>query len=174
MSNQYSSTKVLELGSCAFRQFGANHSHCQYLHGYQLKAKFWFGCKELDEKNWVVDFGGLKDLKKILNDQFDHTLCIAANDPCLELFKELEKQGACVLRIMEKGVGIERTAEWCFNAASTLINEKYGDRCWVEKVEVFEHENNSALYEKPKTVTVQSYSYNGLGNPNLIFKRNGV
>jgi 6-pyruvoyltetrahydropterin/6-carboxytetrahydropterin synthase len=170
----YTSTKIIELGSCAFRQYGAKHSHCQYLHGYQLKAKFWFGCKELDEKNWVVDFGGLKDLKKILNDQFDHTLCIAADDPHLEKFKELDQLGACVLRIMPKGVGIERTAEWCFNTTQEYINSVYGDRCWVEKVEVFEHENNSALYEKPKPVTVQSVTYNGLGNPNLISKRPGV
>ena len=60
----YVSTKVIELGSCAFRQWRADHSHCHYLHGYQLKAKYWFGCKELDNKNWAVDFGGLKDLKE--------------------------------------------------------------------------------------------------------------
>lgn len=147
MSN-YISTKVIELGSCAFRQWGADHSHCHFLHGYQLKAKFFFGCRELDNKNWAVDFGGLKELKAILQDQFDHTLCVAANDPCLDLFKELEKRDACVLRIMPNGVGIEKTAEFCFNAASKWISEKYGDRCWIEQVEVFEHEANSAIYKK--------------------------
>jgi 6-pyruvoyltetrahydropterin/6-carboxytetrahydropterin synthase len=142
----YTSTKIIELGSCAFRQYGAKHSNCQYLHGYQLKAKFWFGCSELDEKNWVVDFGGLKELKAILNNQFDHTLCIAGDDPQLDLFVELAKAGACVLRIMPNGVGIERSAEWCYNAASEYLRKTYGERCWVEKVEVFEHENNSAIY----------------------------
>jgi 6-pyruvoyltetrahydropterin/6-carboxytetrahydropterin synthase len=149
----YRSTKLIELGSCAFRQYGANHSHCQYLHGYQLKAKFVFACTELDEKNWCVDFGGLKNLKKILNDQFDHTLCIASNDPCLDQFKQLEASGACVLRIMPNGVGIERTAEWCFKAASSVLRELYGDRCWVESVEVFEHEANSAVYSESKEIT---------------------
>jgi 6-pyruvoyltetrahydropterin/6-carboxytetrahydropterin synthase len=147
--NVWQSTKIIELGSCAFRQYGAKHSHCQYLHGYQLKAKFWFGAKELDFRNWVVDFGGLKELKSILNNQFDHTLCIADTDPCLEEFKDLETKGACKLRIMVGGVGIEKTAEWCFNTASELIKTAYGDRCWVEKVEVFEHENNSAIYTNP-------------------------
>ena len=157
----YRSTKFIELGSCAFRQFGANHSHCQYLHGYQLKAKFIFACSELDEKNWCVDFGGLKDLKKLLNDQFDHTLCIAANDPCLEQFKQLETAGACILRIMPDGVGIERTAEWCFKAASSILKDLYGDRCWVESVEVFEHEANSAIYSELKEITyTQSDSTN--------------
>jgi 6-pyruvoyltetrahydropterin/6-carboxytetrahydropterin synthase len=141
----YQSTKVLELGSCAFRQWGAIHSHCHLLHGYQLKAKFWFGASELDSNNWVTDFGGLKDLKKILNDQFDHTTCISETDPLLEDFKALHAKGGCDLRIMS-GVGIEKTAEWCYNTAHEYINAKHGDRCWVEKVEVFEHENNSAIY----------------------------
>jgi 6-pyruvoyltetrahydropterin/6-carboxytetrahydropterin synthase len=149
----FKSTKIIELGSCAFRQFGANHSHCQYLHGYQLKAKFVFGSSTLDSKNWVVDFGGLKKLKETLHHQFDHTLCIAANDPCLDLFKQLENAGACILRIMPDGVGIEKTAEWCFEAASSFVAQHYGDRCWVESVEVFEHEANSAIYSKPKEIT---------------------
>jgi 6-pyruvoyltetrahydropterin/6-carboxytetrahydropterin synthase len=152
MSN-YVSTKIIELGSCAFRQFSATHSHCQYIHGYQLKGKFWFGCNQLDEKNWAVDFGGLKEFKNILQKQFDHTLCVAGNDPCLEVFQHLHNLGACDLRVMEDGVGIEKTAEWCFNAADKYIKENYGNRCWVEKVEVFEHELNSAIYTKPKLST---------------------
>jgi 6-pyruvoyltetrahydropterin/6-carboxytetrahydropterin synthase len=142
----WQSTKIITLGSCAFRQWGANHSHCQYLHGYQLKAKFWFSGKELDNKNWMVDFGGLKPLKKILENQFDHTLCIAGNDPCLEQFKELEKLGACVLRIMPDGVGIERAAEWVYKTANDYIKLETKGRCWVDQVEVFEHEDNSALF----------------------------
>lgn len=140
------STKVIELGSCAFRQWRATHSHCQYLHGYQLKAKFWFQCSELDEKNWCVDFGGLKSLKEDLQGVFDHKLWVAADDPALPLFKQLEQQGACQL-VVVPSVGIERAAEYCFKEASEFISLKYGSRCKVLRVEVFEHENNSALYE---------------------------
>jgi 6-pyruvoyltetrahydropterin/6-carboxytetrahydropterin synthase len=152
MSN-YFSTKIIELGSCAFRQWRATHSHCQYLHGYQLKAKFIFGGSALDEKNWVVDFGGLKELKAVLQKQFDHTLCVAADDPALNTFKQLHDSKVCDLRIMPEGVGIEKTAEWCFKAADQLIKQQYGDRCWVESVEVFEHEANSAIYKRVQTAT---------------------
>lgn len=145
MHQKYQSTKIIELGSCAFRQWRANHSHCKQLHGYQLKAKFWFECNELDDKNWCVDFGGLKDLKKILQHQFDHTLCVAADDPLLPLFKQLHESGGCDLRIMD-GVGIEKTAEWCFKVAKQHIYSLYGDRCKVSKVEVWEHAENSATY----------------------------
>jgi 6-pyruvoyltetrahydropterin/6-carboxytetrahydropterin synthase len=141
----WQSTKVIELGSCAFRQWRATHSHCQYIHGYQLKAKFYFAGKELDDKNWMVDFGGIKVLKSKLNDQFDHTLCVAQDDPLLPFWQELNNQRGCQLRIMG-AVGIEKTAEWCYNMANDFIKLETGGRCWVDMVEVFEHENNSAIY----------------------------
>ena len=74
----YYSTKTyghnIGLSAC-FRQPKA-HSHCRFLHGYSLQFKFTFGCSELDNKNWAVDFGGLKPLKAWLEDMFDHKLCI--------------------------------------------------------------------------------------------------
>lgn len=142
----YKSTKVIELGSCAFRQWRASHSHCKFLHGYQLIAKLWFGGTDLDEKNWIVDFGGLKELKAKLQHIFDHTTCIAADDPELDMFKELDRRGIIQLRIFEKGVGIERVAEEVYRVASEHITALTGGRCWVEKVEAFEHADNSALY----------------------------
>ena len=149
---KYQSTKVIELGSCAFRQWRAEHSHCKYVHGYQLIAKFWFGGSALDERNWLVDFGGLKVLKAKLQSIFDHTTCVAADDPELETFKALDQKGIIQLRIFEKGVGIERTAEVTFNIAQEYINEITNGRCWVERVEVFEHEDNSATYSKTTEV----------------------
>ena len=144
--SKYQSTKLVELGSCAFRQWKATHSHCQYLHGYQLKAKLWFGCNELDDKNWCVDFGGLKELKQHLKELFDHTTTVALDDPELETFKELDKKGLVQLRIFKDGVGIERVAEAVYEQANEFIKYHSQDRCWVDKVEVFEHEDNSATY----------------------------
>jgi 6-pyruvoyltetrahydropterin/6-carboxytetrahydropterin synthase len=143
----FESTKIIELGSCAFRQWRAEGTHCKYIHGYRLMAKFWFGCTGLDDKNWVINFGGLKEVKKVLQDQFDHTLCIAKDDPLLEEFKQLDAMGGCILKIMD-GVGIEKTAEWCFKVVDPMIREMSVDRCWVNKVEVWEHDLNSAIYEK--------------------------
>jgi len=44
------------------------------------------------------------------------------------------------------GVGIEKFAEYCFKISNNFIKEQSEGRCWVDKVEVFEHENNSAIY----------------------------
>jgi len=157
----YTSTKILELGSCAFRQWRAaegridagERSHrCSLIHGYRLTAKLTFGCSSLDDRNWCVDFGGLGGLKNLFKYQFDHTTTLAKDDPLLPLFQQLHDAGGCDLRIMD-AVGIEKTAEWCFKTAQIYLKEKYGDRCWVEKVEVYEHEANSAIYSEQKPVT---------------------
>jgi len=140
----YKSTKIIELGSCAFRQWRAEGTHCKYVHGYRLMAKFWFE-GELDERNWVVNFGGLKELKAELQHQFDHTLCIAASDPHLPLFRQLHGNGGCDLRVMEE-VGIELTAKYCFEVAKKHIDKLTEGRCTVTKVEVWEHDQNSAIY----------------------------
>ena len=161
--SKYQSTKIIELGSCAFRQWRATHSHCRFLHGYQLKAKLWFGASSLDDKNWCVDFGGLKELKAKLQHVFDHTTTVAADDPELATFEELDKKGIIQLRVLEKGVGIERVAEVVYSIANNYIKSLTSGRCWVDKVEVFEHEENSATFTTQSTsisVNNQTVTFN--------------
>ena len=96
----------------------------------------------------MVDFGSLKPLKAKLKKQFDHTLCIDGNDSALEEFRALQDNDIVELRVMHDGVGIEMTAKWCFDAANEFLETNYqspnGARC--VKVEVWEHEGNSAIY----------------------------
>ena len=48
---------------------------------------------------------------------------------------------------MEDGVGIEKFAEYCFKTADKYVKEITNNRCFATRVEVFEHEKNSAIYE---------------------------
>ena len=148
----FQSTKVIELGSCAFRQPMAK-SHCRFIHGYRLTAKFWFGCNELDENNWCIDFGGLKGLKEKLQQHFDHTTIISKHDPFLDDFNDLNRKGVIDLRI-DDGVGIEMFAKKCFDIASIYVSAMTNGRCDVEKVEVWEHESNSATYTNKHVQTM--------------------
>lgn len=140
------STKVIPLGSTAFRQWRAK-SHCRLLHGYRLSTKIYFYAEDLDETNWIFDFGNCKEIKAILENQFDHTTCVAADDPELELFKLMNEKDMIDLRIMENGVSIEKTSEWIFNTVNDYVIQKTNRRVSVIKVEVWEHEGNSAIYE---------------------------
>ena len=138
---KYQSTKLITLGSCCFRQPKAE-SHCKFLHGYNLTAKFWFKSDYLDKNNWVVDFGSFKEVKKKLEKVFDHKTIISKNDPQLETFKKLDLLGVIDLVIMD-GVGIEKFAEYCFN----LMNENIPERVFCIKAEVWEHGGNSAIFK---------------------------
>ena len=133
--------------ACVFRQPNADHSHCHLLHGYSLAFRFTFGCDDLDNKNWAVDFGSLKPLKKWLEDHFDHKTAVDINDPHLDKLKELEKHD--LAEIVEfDGVGAEMFAKHAFDFADKLIREQTDNRCYVVEVECMEHGANSAIYRK--------------------------
>ena len=132
--------------SAVFRQPNADHSHCHLLHGYSLQFKFTFGCDELDNKNWAVDFGGLKPLKAWLEDHFDHKLCMDENDPMKDELLLLESKGLAEIRQFN-GVGAEKFAEHAWAFADQLIRDKTDNRCWCEEVECAEHGANSAIYK---------------------------
>ena len=148
MSNYYSTkTYGHNIGlACVFRQPNADHSHCHLLHGYSLQFKFTFGCKELDEKNWAVDFGNLKQLKAWLEDSFDHKTCVDFNDPHKQDFYDLQDKGLCEVREFD-GVGAEKFAEHAWNFADMLVRGITDNRCYCVRAECAEHGANSAIYE---------------------------
>ena len=141
---KFTSNKVINLGSAAFRQWRSTHSHCQFIHGYNLTADITFECDNLDERNWVMDFGGLKDLKTILENTFDHKLVVAGHDPQLDLLKQLDAVGIAELVILECGVGCERFAEFVLKTADTFTDEATDGRVRVKSVQINEHDNNFA------------------------------
>ena len=121
--------------SAVFRQPKADHSHCHLLHGYSLAFKFTFGCSDLDEKNWAVDFGGLKELKQWLEEQFDHKTVIDSEDPHMETFYELEKKGLAEITVMD-GVGAEKFAEHAWRYADELVRKLSRDQAGARVVNV--------------------------------------
>lgn len=144
----YISTKIFDNYSVALRQWKAKHSHCQLLHGYALKFKIWFHSEDLDSMNWVVDFGGFghNGLKDWLNDYFDHTTLIEQDDPYVDLFEQLAMEGLLKLKIMPK-MGCESLAKMVFEKFNDTLAKQDSGRSRVIKVEVFENDKNSAIYE---------------------------
>ena len=151
---KFTSNKVIELGSAAFRQWKSTHSHCQFIHGYRLTADITFEADELDERNWVADFGGLKDLKNDLEGTFDHKLVVAIDDPQLELLKSLDEAGVAEVVILP-AVGCERFAEYVLKKADDFINKATEGRVRVKSVQINEHEKNFATAYRQE-VKVQS------------------
>lgn len=138
--------------SCTFRQWRATHSHCRFLHGYALQVTIVFRSKELDDRNWVMDFGGLKHLKEWLVETFDHKTLIAEDDPALNHFvhmsKDYKDQGGRLIDLtIVEHVGCEAFAKLIFEQAEALTQVD-GERLQVQSVEVREHEGNAATYRR--------------------------
>lgn len=144
----YISTKVFDNYSVALRQWKAVHSHCQLMHGYALKFKVWFSSESLDDMNWIVDFGGFKDngIKEWMNFMFDHTTLLEKDDPYLDIFQTLQMESVMNVRVMDK-MGCESLAKLVFDKFNDVLSKTDGGRSKVIKVEVFENEKNSAIYE---------------------------
>lgn len=131
--------------SCAFRQWRAT-SHCNQIHGYSLGFRFIFEADSLDERNWVYDFGNTKWIKIYLEEAFDHTTAVAADDPHLALFKQMDEAGVLTLRIFS-AVGCEKFAEIVYTDIAPQVADETQHRVRLKSVEVFEHGSNSAIYE---------------------------
>jgi 6-pyruvoyltetrahydropterin/6-carboxytetrahydropterin synthase len=150
---KFNSTKLFDGYSTCFRQWKAEDTHCKFLHGYAVSFRVWFE-GELDHRNWVWDFGGMKRAKTSISgmspkDYFafllDHTTIVAEDDPYLEHFKQMDEDGIIQLRILP-ATGCERFAEYLYKTINDFLREETESRVRATKVEVYEHERNSASY----------------------------
>jgi 6-pyruvoyltetrahydropterin/6-carboxytetrahydropterin synthase len=153
--SKFTSTKLFDGYSTCFRQWRAKNTHCKYLHGYAVSFRVWFE-GELDYRNWVFDFGGMKRSKTKIagmspKDWFawllDHTVIIASDDPHLDSFRMMDAEGIIQLRILPDS-GCERFAEYLFNIINEFLIDETDGRVRATRVEVYEHERNSASYEE--------------------------
>ena len=148
---RYVSTKeYVDAFPCAYRQWRAD-SHCNLIHGYSFSMKFYFGTDNLDVRNWCADYGGLKELKEVLQDQFDHTLLVAQDDPELETYKLLESKKMAKLTILPR-LGCEGLADMLYKYVNGVYIPDYwgpaeADRLWCYRVEVRETQSNMAFRE---------------------------
>jgi len=150
---KFQSSKVFDGFSTVFRQWRANTTHCQYLHGYGVSFKVYFE-GDLDERNWVWDFGGMKRAKTQIDGRspkewmdymFDHTLICAEDDPALPEFRKLEYDGIIQLRVIP-ATGAEKFAEYIFNKINDFVQIETEGRVRVTKVKFAEHGKNAAYY----------------------------
>jgi 6-pyruvoyltetrahydropterin/6-carboxytetrahydropterin synthase len=106
-----------------------------------------------------MDFGDLKWVKKWLEDQWDHRMLIASDDPYLKLFKELHEMDAISMNVMDVtkgwGPGIEASCKFVFDNINPKIQELTNNRVWIDTVEIYEHEFNSAFYVNGAIETVR-------------------
>jgi 6-pyruvoyltetrahydropterin/6-carboxytetrahydropterin synthase len=150
---KFQSSKVFDGFSTVFRQWRAETTHCRFVHGYGVSFKVYFE-GDLDERNWVWDFGGMKRAKTQIDGMspkewmdymFDHTLIVAEDDPFKEAFLEMDRAGAAQVRVIP-ATGAEKFAEFIFNKINEFVQTETEGRVRVTKVKFAEHGKNAAYY----------------------------
>jgi len=151
----YQSTKLFDGFSCCFRQWKAESTHCRFLHGYGISFRVTFE-GDLDERNWVWDFGGMKRAKTLIDGMqpkawmdymFDHTVIVAKDDPKLFGFQNMEIMDVIQLRTVE-ATGAEKFAEFIFHKLNRFVLTETQDRVRVAQVEFMEHGKNTAIFKQ--------------------------
>jgi len=151
---KFQSTKIFDGFSTVFRQWKAKDTHCKFLHGYAVEFKVTFE-GDLDYRNWVWDFGGMKrsktkidgmSAKEWMGYTFDHTTVIANDDPELNIFTEMDRSGIIQLRILE-ATGAEKFSEYIFNKLNEFVIQETDSRVKIIRVEFSENKKNTAIYE---------------------------
>ena len=152
---KFQSSKVFDGFSTVFRQWRAKSTHCRFVHGYGISFKVYFE-GELDHRNWVWDFGGMKRAKTQIDGKspkewmdymFDHTVIIAEDDPGMGGWKTMEGLGIIQLRVIE-ATGAEKFAEYIYNKLNDFVKTETENRVRVIKVKFMEHGKNAAYYSE--------------------------
>ena len=109
--------------------------------------------KQLDDMNWIVDYGGFKapphgnGMKDWMNDMWDHTMLIEKDDPYLDLFQTIQMEGLCKLVLMDK-IGAESAARMVYERFNEVLSKTDAGRCKCIKVECFENDKNSSIFSE--------------------------
>ena len=150
---KFQSSKIFDGFSTVFRQWKAKDTHCRFLHGYGISFKVYFE-GELDDRNWVWDFGGMKRAKTQIDGlqpkawmdyMFDHTVIIAEDDPFLKAFLEMGDAGVAQVRVIP-ATGAEKFAEYIYSNINEFVKSETDNRVRVTKVKFMEHGKNAAYY----------------------------
>jgi 6-pyruvoyltetrahydropterin/6-carboxytetrahydropterin synthase len=152
---KFQSSKVFDGFSTVFRQWKATTTHCRFVHGYGISFKVYFE-GELDERNWVWDFGGMKRAKTLIDGKqpkawmdymFDHTMIIAEDDPELKAFQQMDAVGVAQVRVIP-ATGAEKFAEYIYTKLNSFVQTETEGRVRVTKVKFAEHGKNAAYYSE--------------------------
>lgn len=179
----YTSTKTFDCISTAHRNWRARNNpsrdsrKCAYIHGYTKTFTFVFGCSELDDYQWCVDYGTSSSnpdkprtmtlIKQFIQDDLDHGVTTDSHDPMLLKLKEMHDLELIKLIVIpvENGQSgsVEGLCRYLFNRFDPLLQEETGGRCWIQSITVSEHHKNSSTYTREDDPSEKGTIYIDLG-----------
>ena len=119
--------------------------HCRLIHGHNWGIRLIFACRETDSNGFVIDFGGLKFIRKWIDENLDHACVLNRDDPELErLLRDLD---GIIKPYVVDNCSAEGLAQHFHETFDPMVRKETHDRAWIESVEVLEDSRNAARYE---------------------------
>jgi len=143
-SQMFTCTKVYRDVPFAHRQHRHN-GNCSFIHGHNWGIGLEFGCKQLDERGFVVDFGGLAYIKTWIDQNLDHACLLAADDPEREAL--LKSHHKLFKSLIVPSASTEGIAQFLFNILDPMVRKESQGRAWLIAVHLYEDSKNSARYQ---------------------------
>ena len=128
----------------AHRQF-RHEGRCAFIHGHNWAIEIEFACTKLDERGFVVDFGGLGFLKKWIDENLDHACLFAEADP--ERTALLKNHPKLFKPLVIDSVSTEGIAKHLFETFDPMVRKEFAGRAWVQQIILHEDTKNSARYQ---------------------------
>lgn len=168
----YTCTKTFDCVSTAHRNWRAKNNtnrdskKCSFIHGYTKSFTFVFGCDELDENNWVYDYGTTSSnmprtmtlIKEFINDHLDHGVTTDSSDPMLSKLYEMHDLELIKLFVIPDEDGqsgsVEGLCRYFFNRFNPILKDETNGRVWIQSVTISEHHKNSSTFHKPSVSPV--------------------
>lgn len=137
------------LGEFPFAHRQPNHSgHCSQLHGHNWSFIVCLQADQLDENNFIFDFGKFGPVKEWLTQNFDHTIVLEASDTAPELIA-LASAGMARIVFLDSA-SCEGIAKAFYEFMQHFLSiQGVANRVSVHHVTVTEDQKNSATYNGP-------------------------
>lgn len=123
-----------------------HQGHCAFIHGHNWDFTVVLESEDnqLDENQFVYDFGKFAWLKEWFTHMFDHTCVINSDDPRLFEFEAMNSSSLIKLRTVPSG-SAEGLAKYIFDHIENNLNST---SCRLVSVTVHEDYKNTATYSK--------------------------
>lgn len=148
-------TKLITDIPFAHRQH-THAGHCRFIHGHNWAFELTFAARELDACGFVIDFGGptMKDIKKWINDTFDHKLVLNKEDPLRGHITDAlvpvdpTNHGAALADItVVPDASCEGLAKWVFHILNARVGLETNERVQLTCVRILEDSKNYATFQ---------------------------
>ena len=123
-----------------------HEGRCSRLHGHSWSITLTFEASKLDDNGFVIDFGDLHFVEDWIDQNLDHGILLAQNDPRGKELKELETAGLLKVTWV-KSASCEGIAKFLFETFNPMVSERTNGRVSLQSIHLEEDSKNSATYQ---------------------------